>query len=167
MSPAPKFEDVRIIDFWEKPNMTTPFSVTAGPALSLCNGYTRAGLPMSMQVVGRPFEEIKVLRAGYAYENATTWRQRRPRLVPGAERVPAGASKDNPSDPARYDPATRQLVEVLLARHGLTKVSDAHVAQLCEAVPYGLAMAERVRRGHKREDEPANSFRFPRSTVWP
>ena len=41
MSPAPRFSDVRIIDFWEKPNMTTPFSVTAGPALSLCNGYTQ------------------------------------------------------------------------------------------------------------------------------
>jgi len=40
MSPAPKFAEVRIIDFWEKPNMTTPFSVTAGPALSLCNGFT-------------------------------------------------------------------------------------------------------------------------------
>jgi aspartyl-tRNA(Asn)/glutamyl-tRNA(Gln) amidotransferase subunit A len=58
MSPAPRFEDVRIIDFWEKPNMTTPFSVTAGPALSVCNGYTESGLPMSMQVVGRPFDEI-------------------------------------------------------------------------------------------------------------
>ena len=74
MSPAPRFSDVRIIDFWEKPNMTTPFSVTAGPALSLCNGYTKDGLPMSMQVVGRPFDEIKTLRAGYAYERATAWR---------------------------------------------------------------------------------------------
>ncbi len=167
MSPAPRFEDVRIIDFWEKPNMTTPFSVTAGPALSLCNGYTGNALPMSMQIVGRPFDEIKTLRAGYAYERATAWRQRRPRLMPGVARVSAGPSTDNPTDPSRYDARTRQLVDFLLARHGLTKVSDAHIAQLCEAVPYGLAMAERVRRGLRREDEPANSFRFPRSTVGP
>ena len=91
----------------------------------------------------------------------------RPNLVPGTAKVPAGPSTDNPTDPSRYDARTRQLVEFLLARHGLTKVSDAHVAQLCEAVPYGLAMAERVRRGLRREDEPAHSFRFPRSTVWP
>jgi aspartyl-tRNA(Asn)/glutamyl-tRNA(Gln) amidotransferase subunit A len=147
--------------------MTTPFSVTAGPALSLCNGFTENGLPMSMQLVGRPFDEIKTLRAGYAYERATTWRQRRPHLVPGQPRVPAGPSTDNPTDPSRYNAKTRQLVELLLARHGLANVSDAHIAQLCEAVPYGLAMAERVRRGLRREDEPANSFRFPRSTVWP
>jgi aspartyl-tRNA(Asn)/glutamyl-tRNA(Gln) amidotransferase subunit A len=167
MSPAPRFADVRIIDFWEKPNMTTPFSVTAGPALSLCNGYTKGGLPMSMQITGRPFDEVKVLRAGYAYERATTWRQRRPQLTPGTPRVAAGPSTDNPTDPSRYDAKTRELVLLLLARHGLTKVSDAHVAQLCEAVPYGLAMAERVRRNLRREDEPANSFRLPRSTLRP
>jgi len=39
-----------------------------------------AGLPLSLQIVGRHFDEATVLRIGHAYERATTWRQRRPQL---------------------------------------------------------------------------------------
>jgi aspartyl-tRNA(Asn)/glutamyl-tRNA(Gln) amidotransferase subunit A len=160
MSPAPRFDEVRIIDFWEKPNMTTPFSVTAGPALSVCIGYTDDGLPMSMQIVGKPFDDARVLRAGYAYEQSTPWRERRPQLIAGAPRVPAEPYAENPSDPSLYDAGVRSLAETLVARAGLT-LSPAQLAQLCEAVPHGLAMVERVRRGHRRDDEAANIFRFP------
>ncbi len=43
------------------------------PGLSLPCGRDGAGLPIGLQIVGRPFEEEKVLRAGYAYEQATEW----------------------------------------------------------------------------------------------
>jgi aspartyl-tRNA(Asn)/glutamyl-tRNA(Gln) amidotransferase subunit A len=36
------------------------------------------GLPLGLQIVGRPFEETTVLRAGHAYERATEWHRRRP-----------------------------------------------------------------------------------------
>jgi len=72
-------------DKWEKPNIYTPFSVSAGPALVVCNGYTDDGLPLAMQLVGRPFNEATVLNAGHAYEQATDWRRRRPQLTPGAQ----------------------------------------------------------------------------------
>ena len=53
----------------EPPTPGREFLVSAaGPALSLCNGYPQGGLPMSMQVVGRPFDEIKTLRAKDASE---------------------------------------------------------------------------------------------------
>lgn len=64
-----------------KRNITAPFNVSGNPALALCMGYTEDGMPLSLQVVGRLFDEATVLRAGDAYERATPWRQRRPTLV--------------------------------------------------------------------------------------
>ncbi len=57
---------------------TGSFTVTGLPALSVPCGFTKAGLPIGMQVVGRPFEEATVLRIGHAYEQATEWHTRRP-----------------------------------------------------------------------------------------
>jgi aspartyl-tRNA(Asn)/glutamyl-tRNA(Gln) amidotransferase subunit A len=48
------------------------------PALALPCGFDNAGLPIGLQVIGRPFEEATVLRVGYAYEQATDWHRRRP-----------------------------------------------------------------------------------------
>jgi aspartyl-tRNA(Asn)/glutamyl-tRNA(Gln) amidotransferase subunit A len=57
---------------------TLPFNVTRMPVLALPCGFTRAGLPIGMQIAGKPFDEATVLRAGHAYERATTWHLRRP-----------------------------------------------------------------------------------------
>src|SRR5438876_2848752 len=50
------------------------------PAVSLPCGLSTGKLPIGLQVIGRPFEEEKVLRAAYAYEQATEWHLRRPPL---------------------------------------------------------------------------------------
>lgn len=57
---------------------TRPFNMTGLPALSLPCGFTQAGLPVGMQIIGRPFGEPTVLRAGSAYEQSTPWHRRRP-----------------------------------------------------------------------------------------
>ena len=59
---------------------TAPFNATHLPALSLPCGFTRAGLPVGMQIAGRPFDEATVLRVGHAYEQATDWHSRTPAL---------------------------------------------------------------------------------------
>jgi aspartyl-tRNA(Asn)/glutamyl-tRNA(Gln) amidotransferase subunit A len=59
-----------------------PFNLSGLPALALPCGFTRAGLPVSLQLAGRPFDEATVLRAGHAYEQATEWHTRRPPLTP-------------------------------------------------------------------------------------
>jgi hypothetical protein len=47
-----------------------------------CIGFTGEGLPLSMQIVGRPFDDATVLRVAHAYEGATPWRASRPLLDP-------------------------------------------------------------------------------------
>src|SRR5215469_4389707 len=69
--PAPRLGTWRTISFWQNSSLTTPFNVTAGPALAQCMGFTPTGLPLSLQLVGRPFDEATVLRAAHAYETAT------------------------------------------------------------------------------------------------
>jgi aspartyl-tRNA(Asn)/glutamyl-tRNA(Gln) amidotransferase subunit A len=163
MGPAPRLDAHRSIGFWDKwqkPSITTVFDVTGGPALMVCNGYSASGLPLGMQFAGRPFDDATVLKAAYAYEQATEWRARRPELVPGAE--PAQIGIDAHADaPGETDPETRRLVEMLVKRAGL-KLPEAILLQLCEAAPYALAMAQRI-PVQPWEDEPANIFRFPDS----
>jgi aspartyl-tRNA(Asn)/glutamyl-tRNA(Gln) amidotransferase subunit A len=77
---APKITEVPKWGMFEKPNFTMPFNLTGLPALSVCTGYGDGGLPVSMQIVGKPFAEATVFRAGHAYETATTWRSRRPAM---------------------------------------------------------------------------------------
>lgn len=57
---------------------TISASLAGLPAISLPCGYSRKGLPIGMQILGRPFEEDVVLRAARAYELATDWRKKRP-----------------------------------------------------------------------------------------
>ena len=59
---------------------TAPFNATGLPALSVPCGFTSAGLPIGLQIVGRSFDEATVLRAGHAYEQATEWHLRKPAL---------------------------------------------------------------------------------------
>lgn len=58
-----------------------PFNLTGQPALSVCNGFSDAGLPLSLQIAGRHFEDDLVLRVGDAYEKATAFRARRPQIA--------------------------------------------------------------------------------------
>jgi aspartyl-tRNA(Asn)/glutamyl-tRNA(Gln) amidotransferase subunit A len=58
---------------------TSPFNATRLPALSVPCGFTAAGLPVGLQLAGRPFDEATVLRVGHAYEQATKWHTRRPK----------------------------------------------------------------------------------------
>jgi aspartyl-tRNA(Asn)/glutamyl-tRNA(Gln) amidotransferase subunit A len=79
-SEAPKIDEVPKFAIMDRPSLTMPFNVTGSPAMSVCCGYTEAGLPLSFQIVGKRFADATVLRAADAYERATSWRARRPPL---------------------------------------------------------------------------------------
>ncbi len=77
---APAIDAVGKFSTFERPMLTMPFNVTGTPAMSVCCGYSAAGLPLAFQLAGKPFDEATVLRAAHAYEKATSWRSVRPRL---------------------------------------------------------------------------------------
>jgi aspartyl-tRNA(Asn)/glutamyl-tRNA(Gln) amidotransferase subunit A len=57
-----------------------PFNFTGQPAASVPAGFTQAGLPVGLQIVGRRFADLTVLQASAAFEAARPWAQRRPPL---------------------------------------------------------------------------------------
>ena len=59
---------------------TYPYNLTGLPALSVPCGFDRDGLPIGMQIAGRPFDETTVLRVGYAYERSHEWANKMPPL---------------------------------------------------------------------------------------
>jgi aspartyl-tRNA(Asn)/glutamyl-tRNA(Gln) amidotransferase subunit A len=87
--PAGKLEPTPHSSLFTQNSLTTPFNSTGHPALSVCMGLAANGLPQSLQLAGRPFEEATVLRVGDAYEKATPWRDRRPEIAAALE--PAAA----------------------------------------------------------------------------
>ena len=58
----------------------TPFNVTGQPSIAFPCGFTEAGLPLSIQIAGRPFDEASVYRIAQAFEQATDWKDRHPTL---------------------------------------------------------------------------------------
>ena len=57
---------------------TAPFDMSGHPTLTLPGGQTKDGLPVGFQIAGRPMEEALILRAGHAFQQATSWHRRRP-----------------------------------------------------------------------------------------
>ena len=56
---------------------TSPFNLANTPALSINCGFTSEGLPVGLQIAGRPFDETRLFQTAYAYEQATEWNNRR------------------------------------------------------------------------------------------
>ena len=79
--PAKTLQPVPPETLLTKSNFTTAFNGSGNPALALCMGFTADGMPLSLQIAGRVFDEATVLRVGDAYERATPWRNRRPALT--------------------------------------------------------------------------------------
>jgi aspartyl-tRNA(Asn)/glutamyl-tRNA(Gln) amidotransferase subunit A len=147
MGEAPRLADYRSVTFWQKPSLLTAWNVTGQPVLALPNGFGRNGLPLGMQILGRPFGEDTILRVGHAYERATEWHARRPRLAPGGS-APEVVPPPVLSLPAgQADAETRDLCVKGAMRAGL-QLDDLMLAQLLEGAPHALDMARRLRRDH-------------------
>ncbi|MBV8186434.1 MAG: amidase [Alphaproteobacteria bacterium] len=78
---APRIDSVPKWANLEKPSFTMPFNVTGFPAISVCTGFGDGGLPVAIQLAGKPFSEPTLFRVAHAYETAMPWRARRPALA--------------------------------------------------------------------------------------
>jgi aspartyl-tRNA(Asn)/glutamyl-tRNA(Gln) amidotransferase subunit A len=157
---APRLADYRSVSFWQKPSALTAWNVTGQPVLALPNGFGRNGLPLGMQILGRPFGEATILRVGHAYEQATEWHRRHPALVAGAEAPDVTPPPVLSGAAGQVDAVTRDLCARAARRAGL-RLDDLMLDQLLEGAPYALGMVERLRRDHGLSHEPANIFTFP------
>ncbi|MGE0716856.1 MAG: amidase family protein, partial [Alphaproteobacteria bacterium] len=79
-SAAPPIDSVPPYGMFSKGMLTGPFNLTGHPAMAVRTGFSTDGLPLSMQIVGRRFDEATVLRVADAHERMTQWRERRPPL---------------------------------------------------------------------------------------
>jgi aspartyl-tRNA(Asn)/glutamyl-tRNA(Gln) amidotransferase subunit A len=62
-------------------DVTLPFNLSGQPAMSVPCGFSPEGMPIGLQLVGKPFAEGLLLRVGHQYQQATDWHRRR---APGA-----------------------------------------------------------------------------------
>ena len=81
--PAPLVKDVGPIDTLFKhvvPEFHGPFNLVGLPTLSVPCGFSENNLPIALQLVGKPFDEVIILRAGYTYQQHMRWFERRPAI---------------------------------------------------------------------------------------
>jgi aspartyl-tRNA(Asn)/glutamyl-tRNA(Gln) amidotransferase subunit A len=155
-SPAPRLDAHNSLSFWQRPNFTCPFSCTGGPALAVLCGFSESGLPLSLQLAGRPFDDARVLRAGHAFEQATGHWKRRPKLTAGAAPAALDPKPWSP-DTSKVEAHVRARAEQAAAAAGL-KLSGPLLEELVAVAPWALAMARRVSRNHPRDAEVASTF---------
>jgi aspartyl-tRNA(Asn)/glutamyl-tRNA(Gln) amidotransferase subunit A len=79
--PAPPIDETGALEAARQlTRFTSAFNLTGLPAMSVPYGFTEGGLPMGLQIVSRHWGESKVLQAGYAFEQATKWQERVPKV---------------------------------------------------------------------------------------
>ena len=144
---------------WPGPNVFSPFALLGVPALVCCAGFSANGLPMSIQLVGRPFEDAQLLGVAHAFERATGYWMRRAPLENFVASAPL-----TPIRPRAVMMDTSALDARLLARctqaaaHAGVPVSEPQLAVLCSNAPQLLEMVARVRASVDGWHEPAVVF---------
>ncbi len=81
LAPAPPFDGPMRQTAFAAPIQSMPWNVTGNPAMSIPTGFSKQGLPLSMQIVGKYFDEPMVLRIGAAFEAETKLNMTRPKLA--------------------------------------------------------------------------------------
>lgn len=80
LDPACRIDDVSEVVRTYTRQARVPFNLTGHPALAMMSGLSGKGLPISLQLIGKNYDEVTVLRAGAAYEQATPWHKMHPEL---------------------------------------------------------------------------------------
>jgi aspartyl-tRNA(Asn)/glutamyl-tRNA(Gln) amidotransferase subunit A len=80
MEPACPIEDAELCAKLYGRQARSPFNLTGNPVIAVPTGFASTGLPLSMQIIGKPFDEKTVYRVAGAHEKATGWTSKHPDL---------------------------------------------------------------------------------------
>jgi aspartyl-tRNA(Asn)/glutamyl-tRNA(Gln) amidotransferase subunit A len=80
-APAPRRDEMTPEKMLVGPSFTGPWNFTGLPAVAVPCGFSTSGLPLSMQIVGRPFAEATVLKVADAFQRRTDWHLRMPPIA--------------------------------------------------------------------------------------
>ena len=80
MDPPCRIDDRQAVEHAYGRQARAVFNITGSPALAVPVGFTKSGLPLAMQIAGKPFSEALIYRVAHAYEQATEWVKRHPTL---------------------------------------------------------------------------------------
>jgi aspartyl-tRNA(Asn)/glutamyl-tRNA(Gln) amidotransferase subunit A len=120
------------------------WNLSGYPALVVPMGFSPAALPLSLQIVGGPFEEATVLDVGAAFQAATEWHRAQPALsTRHTPDGPAGTGAVAPGPPAAA--ASAAAAAEALARHGIDAGDD--IAALAAAYTAHVGDVETLRQG--------------------
>ena len=77
-NPPPEFKNIDVMTTARLPSFTGPYNLTGMPAISVPCGFTSKGLPIGLQLAGKPFDEPTVLRAAYTFQQRVRLFEKRP-----------------------------------------------------------------------------------------
>jgi aspartyl-tRNA(Asn)/glutamyl-tRNA(Gln) amidotransferase subunit A len=77
-NPAPAFQGIDVMTTARVPSFTGPYNLTGMPAISVPCGFTSKGLPVGLQLAGKPFDEPTVFRAAYTFQQHVRLFDKRP-----------------------------------------------------------------------------------------
>ena len=80
-NPAPRFDEMDAMTTSRVPSFTGPYNLTGMPAISVPCGFTTDGLPVGLQIAGKPFDESTVFHVSYAYEQFARHFETRPPMT--------------------------------------------------------------------------------------
>ena len=129
-------------------SLLRPASLAGYPVLSVPIGFATDATPMGMQLIGRPFEEATLFRAGHVYETAHKWSRRRPGAWPDV--IPPAYDSGPTAPPVALPPdalATPSWVmdmSRLLGYGFVTEEDAAYIAPMLSAVKAQLQDAQRA-----------------------
>jgi len=135
------------------PFFTRVFNVLGGPSHSVCSGFSANGLPLSLQISGRPFEDALTLRVGHFVETALATRGRRPDpTAPGKPLI------DQPLGPVGAMPSEAFLAK--MAAFGLPQFDLQEMGALERVSSGNEAASAFLREARSYAEEPPNALRL-------
>jgi aspartyl-tRNA(Asn)/glutamyl-tRNA(Gln) amidotransferase subunit A len=139
---APLLAAHKPIDYWRRLNTYAPANVSGGPALVACAGFS-GGLPVGMQIIGKPHGDLDVLRIGYAFQQATDWHSRSPLLAQAEDSLSVALPHSAECPPWEKDSALSRLCESAALRAGLS-INESLLDTLYQAAPFVFAISKRL-----------------------